>query len=147
MPEKSAGWIALAGTIGAIAGAVVSGLFNYLSHRGDLDAKMIELSVGILRATPTPETTPLRQWAIDVIDKRARFEFDEAQRAALLKQELPFKGAAQSTVTIGQDEQLTAFLKGIGEQLKEAARKQPVSEEQMKKMMELLQKQSQQQSK
>ena len=127
MPEKSAGWIALAGTIGAIAGAVVSGLFNYLSHRGDLDAKMIELSVGILRATPTPETKPLR--------------------AALLKQELPFKGAVQSTVTIGQDEQLTAFLKGIGEQLKEASRKQPISEEQMKKMMELLQKQSQQQSK
>src|SRR5438067_10009858 len=133
MPEKSAGWLALAGTIGAIAGAVVSGVFNYLNHRGDLDAKMIELSVGILRSTPTPETTPLREWAIDVIDKRARFEFDEAQRAALLKQELPFKG---------QDEQLSAVLKAIGEQIKEAARREPVSEQQMKKMMELLEKQS-----
>jgi uncharacterized protein (DUF1778 family) len=141
MPEKSAGWIALAGTIGAIAGAVVSGVFNYLTHRGDLDAKMIELSVGILRAAPTPETTPLREWAIDVIDKRARFEFDEAQRAALLKQELPFKGVAQSTITIGQDEQLSAALKAISEQIKEA-RREPVSEQQMKRMMELLQKQS-----
>src|SRR6266480_1874843 len=135
MPEKSAGWLALAGTIGAIVGAAVSGVFNYLSHRGDLDAKMIELSVGILRAAPTPETTPLREWAIDVTDKRARFEFDEAQRAALLKQELPFKGVAQSTITIGQDEQLSAALKAISEQIKEAARREPVSEQQMKKMM------------
>ena len=142
MPENSAGWLALAGTIGAIAGAAISGVFNYLNHRGDLDAKMIELSVGILRSAPTPETTPLREWAIDVIDKRARFEFDEAQRAALLKQELPFKGVAQSTITIGQDEQLSAALKAISEQIKEAARREPVSEQQMKKMMELLQKQN-----
>jgi len=134
MPEKSAGWLALAGTIGAIAGAVVSGVFNYLSHRGDLDAKMIELSVGILRSTPTPETTPLREWAIDVIDKRARFEFDEAQRAALLKQELPFKGA-QSTVTLGLSrEEVSELLKAIAEDTK-------ATEQQSKKLMELLQKQ------
>jgi len=134
MPEKSAGWLALAGTIGAIAGAVVSGVFNYLSHRGDLDAKMIELSVGILRSTPTPETTPLREWAIDVIDERARFEFDEAQRAALLKQELPFKGA-QSTVTLGLSrEEVSELLKAIAEDTK-------ATEQQSKKLMELLQKQ------
>jgi hypothetical protein len=46
-------------------GAIVTGGFNYLSHQGDLDAKMIELSVGILRAEPTPETAPLREWAIE----------------------------------------------------------------------------------
>jgi hypothetical protein len=143
MPEKSAGWLALAGTIGAIAGAVVSGVFNYLSHRGDLDAKMIELSVGILRSAPSPETTPLREWAIDVIDKRARFEFDEAQRAALLKQELPFKGVVQSTITFGRSQdELSEALKAISEQIKETERKQPANEEQMKKMMELLQKQN-----
>jgi hypothetical protein len=91
-PDRS-GWpIAIAGVIGAVAGAVATGAFNYLDHKADIDAKMIELGVGILRAEPTDETRPLRQWAIDVIEKRADFKFDEAQRAALLKQELPFKG-------------------------------------------------------
>jgi hypothetical protein len=92
MANKSAAWLALVRAGGAIFGAAVTGGFNYLSHRGELDAKMIELSVGILRSEPTPETEPLREWAIDVIDKRARFEFNTAQRAALLKKELPFKG-------------------------------------------------------
>jgi hypothetical protein len=93
MADKSAAWLALAGVTGGVIGAAVTGSFNYLSHKGDLDAKMIELSVGILRAQPTPETEPLREWAIGEIEKRARFEFDEPQRAALLKKELPFKDA------------------------------------------------------
>jgi hypothetical protein len=95
--SASSGWLlTIAGIVGAILGAAITSGFNYLSHRGDLDAKMIELSVGILRAEPTPETSPLREWAIDVIDKRAQFKFNANQRAALLKQELPFKGGAFS---------------------------------------------------
>ena len=94
--ERSAWWLALVGAGGIVLGAAVTGGFSYLSHKGDLDAKMIELSVGILRAPPTPETTPLREWAIDVIDKRAQFKFNAVQRAALLKRELPFKGGAFS---------------------------------------------------
>jgi hypothetical protein len=92
--DRSAWWLALAGAIGIVAGAAVTGAFNYFDHQRDLDAKMIELSVGILRSTPTPETIPLREWAIDVIEKRAQFKFTAAQRAALLKQELPFKGGS-----------------------------------------------------
>jgi len=75
--------------------------FGYFSHQYDLDAKMIELSIGILRAEPTPETTPLREWAIDVIDKRANFKFNAAQRAALLKRQLPFKGGVGLRFTCG----------------------------------------------
>jgi hypothetical protein len=62
--DRSPLWLALAGVVGAVVGAGITGGFNYLGHRGDLDAKMIELSVGILRAEPTPETVPLREWAI-----------------------------------------------------------------------------------
>jgi hypothetical protein len=77
----------------------------YLSHRGDLDVKMIELSVGILRSEPRPETEPLREWAVDTISKHARFEFDTQQRSVLLKKELPFKGA--------QEKELAAVLEKI----------------------------------
>jgi hypothetical protein len=91
-PDLSAWWLALAGVIGAVAGALVTGAFNYLDHQRDLDAKMIELSVGILRSEPTPETTPLREWAVDVIEKRAQFKFNAEARATLLKKQLPFVG-------------------------------------------------------
>jgi hypothetical protein len=78
------------GTIGGtVAGAVTTGLINYFIHRSDLDPKMVEISVAILRAEPKPETAPLREWAIKVINDRANVKFGEAQRAALLKNQLP----------------------------------------------------------
>jgi hypothetical protein len=89
--KRTAVWAAFAGVAGAAIGAGITSGFGYLSHQYDLDAKMIELSVGILRAEVTQETIPLRQWAIDVMDKRANFHFDQEQRAVLLKQPLPFK--------------------------------------------------------
>jgi hypothetical protein len=79
----------LAAVIGAIATATASRL-TYLSHQYDIDAKMIELGIGILRAPVTEETKPLREWAIDVMDKRAKFQFNDAQRAVLMNQSLPF---------------------------------------------------------
>ena len=39
------GAVCLAG--GAIAGALITSSFNYLSHKADVDAKMIERGVGI----------------------------------------------------------------------------------------------------
>jgi hypothetical protein len=83
---------AVLGAAGVILAALITGWFNYRSHQNDIDAKMIELSIGILRAEPTPETTPLRQWAVDVMNKRGGASFSEGQRAILLKQELPYKG-------------------------------------------------------
>lgn len=92
--DRSKWWLAVVGAAGVISGALVTGLFNYLEHKSDVDAKMIELSIGILRTQPTSETIPLREWAIDVMDKRAGFSFSEQQRAVLLKNELPFKSEA-----------------------------------------------------
>jgi hypothetical protein len=92
MADHTSGWLlAAVGLLSALGGAVINGAFNNYAHQSDLDAKMIELSVGILRTPPTPETAPLREWAIDVINKRANFSFNQEQRAALLKKELPFK--------------------------------------------------------
>lgn len=87
--DRSPWWLAVAAVGGGIFGAVITGTFNYLGHLGDRDAKMVELSIGILRTKPTPETIPLREWAIDVVDKRAGFAFSEKQRAVLLERPLP----------------------------------------------------------
>lgn len=90
--DRSAPSLAVAAVIGGIAGAAISGGFSYLNNKADVDAKLIELGVGILRTEPTKETGPLREWAIDVIQKRGDFNFSDAQRAVLLNQELPFRG-------------------------------------------------------
>lgn len=100
--DRSAWWLAAVGAVGVVGGAAISSTFNYFEHKSDIDAKMIELSVGILRAEPTPETAPLREWAITVIGERAAFNFNEAQRAALLNKALPFKSNAALAVEIGQ---------------------------------------------
>jgi hypothetical protein len=94
--DHTAWWLAAVGLAGAIAGAAITGAFGYSGHSRDLDGKLIELSVGILRSKPTPETMPLREWAIDVIEKRARFTFTASQKAALQNVELPFKPGAFS---------------------------------------------------
>jgi hypothetical protein len=131
MADKSAGWLALAGTVGAIFGAVVTGGFNYLGHRGDLDVKMIELSVGILRSEPRPETEPLRAWAVDTISKHARFEFDMQQRSALLKKELPFQGSDNTT-------QLAVMLQLLGAQGAQSAERQEDAKKQLDTLQALM---------
>jgi hypothetical protein len=87
LSERTALWVALAGIVGAVVGAGITGGFNYLSHQHDLDAKMIELSVGILsaKAVPTDENKRLRKWAVDVMQTRAHFKFDDALREDLIK--------------------------------------------------------------
>ena len=86
--------------IGAIGGAAITAAagitgawFGYLGQKGEVDARMIELSIGILRAEPMKELAPLRDWAIQVIDDRSDVKFDAAQKEALRDKELPFKGS------------------------------------------------------
>jgi len=74
------------------------GRLNYFDHKGDVDEKMIELRIGILRAKPSPETGPLRDWAITTIEKRGDFNFNAEQKTALRKQELPYANALASQI-------------------------------------------------
>jgi hypothetical protein len=91
--DRSAWWLAVAGAIGivtgAVGGAAVTGMFNHIDHASDLDAKMIQLTVSILRSKPDAETMPLRTWAIDTLQRRARFKFTDQQIAVLENQKLP----------------------------------------------------------
>jgi hypothetical protein len=96
---RSAWLLPLVGAIGVVGGAAITGIFNYVSHKGDIDAKIIEIGVGVLRAEPTTETMPLRDWGIDVIEKRAGFKFTPEQKAALKKKSLPFSGPAAAALT------------------------------------------------
>lgn len=80
---------AIAGALVGVVGTLATGILNYWSHQNDLDTQMITLSVDVLRAKPTDTTIPLREWAIESIEKRANFNFTNDQKEALIKQALP----------------------------------------------------------
>src|SRR5438552_2414850 len=89
-PTSPALWISLAGVGGTVLGAALAPIVNYLVNERQMDVKMVEIGIGILRAPPVEDIAVIRSWAVDVIEKSSGRKFTEAQRAALLKQELPW---------------------------------------------------------
>jgi hypothetical protein len=84
--------LVLATILGVLVGVfvtVASGVITPWNSQGDIDTKLVELSIGILQAEPKPETSPLREWAINTLQARGKFSFTEAERSVLLKNQLP----------------------------------------------------------
>jgi hypothetical protein len=77
--DRSSLWLAAAGVGGTLLGTVITAWVSMASHQGDINAKMVELGIGTLRSEPSPETTPLREWAIDAMEKHGGFSFDLEQ--------------------------------------------------------------------
>lgn len=83
-------WLSVAGVGGTLLGAALAPLVNFWVNERQMDVKMVEIGIGILRAAPTEDVTVIRSWAIDVIERSSGRKFTDVQRAALLKQELPY---------------------------------------------------------
>jgi hypothetical protein len=86
------------GLIGALVGGLLTFAGNAMNnlrpdpaYRAALDSKLLETSVSILRAPPTPETAPMRHWAVDVLEYSGRFSLTREQRDAFLSHALPDK--------------------------------------------------------
>lgn len=94
--DRSAWWLAVVGVLGAVAGAAVTGVFNYVDQNRDMDAKMIELGVGVLQAQPTSDAGPLRLWAISVIESRAGFTFKPEERKVLVDHAWPSQSSGST---------------------------------------------------
>lgn len=100
--------VAVATAAGTLIGAAVTPLVNYFTNERQMDVKMVEIGIGILRAEPKEDVAPMREWAIDVIETSSRRKFTRIQRAALLKQALPLRWDMQGAAW---DE---SFSKGFG---------------------------------
>jgi hypothetical protein len=87
---SSAGWLAFAALLGALAGfggAVATGWFSYASKDEELRVHLVEIAIGILEADPSKtDLTPARGWAMDVIDQKSGVKFSADDRSALLHQ-------------------------------------------------------------
>lgn len=85
--------IAVAGI--ALIGSVVSAFYTYANRNRELDIKLVEIGIGILRADPTgTNLTPARAWAIQIIEENSKVKFDKADRESLLQKPLLFRPAA-----------------------------------------------------
>lgn len=81
----------IAGVVGTVLGTTIAPLVNYWTNERQMDVKMVEIGIGILRSPPKDGIAVMRSWAIDVIEKSSGRQFSPAQRAALEKQELPIR--------------------------------------------------------
>jgi hypothetical protein len=103
--------IGIGGVVGTLLGATVAPLVNYLTNERQMDVKMVEIGLGILRAEPKEDIAAIRGWAIDIIEKSSGRKFTEAQRAVLLKQELPWNSGFTGVAgTGGSATSLTPWL-------------------------------------
>jgi protein-disulfide isomerase-like protein with CxxC motif len=109
--------VAVAGVLGTLLGATISPLVNYLTNERQVDVKMIEIGLGILREPPKEDAQTMRAWAIEVIEKSSGRPFSEQQRNILLKKELSVKRDAAT------DDQLTAMLLMLSQSIQEQAGK------------------------
>jgi hypothetical protein len=81
-------WIALSGVFGAVFGALVSGGFSYMTQERQLDVKLVEIGISILRAPAGEDVSAIREWALDLIERRTGTKFKPDQKTALIRRPL-----------------------------------------------------------
>jgi hypothetical protein len=79
----------------AFIGSVVSAFYTYANRNRELDIKLVEIGIGILRADPKgADLTPAREWAIQVIEDNSKVKFNKEDRMSLLQKPLLFRTTA-----------------------------------------------------
>jgi hypothetical protein len=82
----------------ALIGAAISGFYTYANRNRELDIRLVEIGIGILRADPKETNLKAaRGWAVQVIEDYSKVKFSEADRAALLEQPLLYRPATAGT--------------------------------------------------
>src|SRR3569833_4048294 len=76
---------AAAAGLGAVVGTLAVPALGGVMPDRQLDSKMLEMSVGILREPARADDDPIRSWAVKVMEKKSGVAFTDPQRAALMK--------------------------------------------------------------
>jgi hypothetical protein len=87
--ESSTAGIAILVALATAIGALISPALQYFGHEHEMNVKMVELGVGILRTEATKDGAVMRNWAIDTIERATSRKFSDQERASLLNQALP----------------------------------------------------------
>jgi hypothetical protein len=76
---------AAAAGLGAVVGTLAVPSLGGVMPDRQLDSKMLEMSVGILREPARVDDDPIRSWAVKVMEKKSGVAFTDPQRTALMK--------------------------------------------------------------
>jgi hypothetical protein len=93
----------------ALIGSIASGFYAFKNRNRELDIKLVEIGIGILRADPKEtQVKAARGWAVQVIENYSHVKFSEADKATLLNKPLAYRGSGIST-----EEAVQNVLKGL----------------------------------
>jgi hypothetical protein len=76
---------AFIGLLGVLIGGGLAAITSYVVNERQVDVKMIEIAVDILKQDPNGGLQPARKWAVDVIRKNASPRLSDAAYEALTK--------------------------------------------------------------
>lgn len=77
--------------------AWVGGEYNARIKEAENRIRYVELAISQLRSTPTPETTALREWAVELLDSQSPIKLSEAAKTQLKSYALPFTLSASAS--------------------------------------------------
>ncbi len=77
----------LSAAIGAVGGPYLTSRVDYFTRNREMDIKMVEIAVGILRTDnlKEPGVAPARAWAADVIDRYSQIPLSPEARKSLIE--------------------------------------------------------------
>jgi hypothetical protein len=78
------------GALLALVGVYTTGWFNFASKDEELRVHLVDIAIGILRSNPKDEgIKPIREWAMDIIDRNSGIQLSKDAREALLEHIVP----------------------------------------------------------
>ena len=94
--EQPSRWFASETVIVAVITALVAAIGgsyatseNAAGKNRELDIKLVEIGIGILRADPKDEKmASIRRWAIEIIERNSRVPFSENEKTELLNKKI-----------------------------------------------------------
>ena len=90
----------ITGVLG-FCGGLATNLVTYVSKGEELQVRLVELAISILREEPKQPLLPLREWAIGVIDKNSDVPLTEDAKKALMRFPLAAQGRANGEASVG----------------------------------------------
>jgi hypothetical protein len=76
--------------LGVLLGTIVTALLPYWNRNRELDIKLVEIAIGVLRAEPNTDVAGARGWAIRVINEKSGIPFSQTEQKELIDHPLPF---------------------------------------------------------
>jgi hypothetical protein len=111
----------------ALIGSVASGFYTYANRNRELDIRLVEIGINILRADPKQtDLKAARAWAVQVIEDYSKIKFSDADRAALLDKPLLYRPSENNSgLTHFNFDEMNQFFQQLHKTFPDQSKKQP----------------------